>query len=163
MPSLETSLVIIKPDGVQRGLTGAILQRFEQCGLRIIGLRMIDAPKNVVEEHYAEHRDKPFFPHLVDFLCSSTVVIVAIEGAEAVANIRKMVGATEPKSALPGTIRGDYCHTTYLRANNSESQVLPNIIHASDSTESAQRELSLWFKEEDLHYINNSRCDQQFM
>lgn len=162
MSELETSFVMIKPDGVQRGLTGAVLGRLERRGFRVVAMRMLYAPKETVISHYAEHRDKNFFDDLVDFLAGEAVVILGVEGAQAVAAIRKMAGATEPFSALPGTIRGDFCHMTYGRASEKPGRVIANIIHASDSPESAERELALWFSEQELCRAGNRRCDAGF-
>ena len=163
MASLETSFVLLKPDAVQRGLTGQILSRFERCGLCIVGMKMLTASKAILEQHYVEHKDKNFFPTLVEFMEDKTIVILAIEGADAIANIRKLVGDTEPAAAAPGTIRGDFCHMSYARSDKSPAKTLANVIHASDSPVSARRELALWFEEQDICRINNSRCDQFFM
>ncbi len=163
MATLETSFVLLKPDAVQRGLMGQVLARFERCGLRIVGMKMLIAGKATLERHYAEHKNKAFFHSLVEFMEDKTVVVMAIEGANAIGNIRKLVGSTEPANASPGTIRGDLCHMSYARSDNSPAKTLANIIHASDSPESASRELALWFEERDLCHMNNPRCDQFFM
>ena len=163
MPTLETSLVLLKPDAVQRGLIGEIISRFERCGLRIVGMKMLSPSKTILEQHYAEHKEKSFFSSLVQFMENKTIVILAIEGANAISNIRKLVGSTEPASAAPGTIRGDFCHMSYARSEHSEMKTLTNVIHASDSMESANRELVLWFEDKDFCLINNPRCDQNFM
>ncbi|WGK69295.1 nucleoside-diphosphate kinase [Candidatus Haliotispira prima] len=163
MATLETSFVLLKPDAVQRGLVGQIISRFEGCGLRIVGMKMLAADKETLEQHYAEHKGKGFFPSLIEFMNNKTVVILAIEGANAISNIRKLVGSTEPAGAAPGTIRGDFCHMSYARSDNAPAGTLANVIHASDGSESANRELSLWFEEQDICHINNPRCDQFFM
>ncbi len=163
MPTFEISLVLLKPDTVQRGLVGEVISRFERCGLRIIAMKMISPDRGVLEQHYAEHKEKSFFLSLVQFMENKTIVILALEGANAISNIRKLVGSTEPASAAPGTIRGDFCHISYARSESSEMKTLTNIIHASDSMESANRELALWFEDKDFCHINNPRCDQHFM
>ncbi|MEM9424895.1 MAG: nucleoside-diphosphate kinase [Spirochaetota bacterium] len=163
MATLETSFVLLKPDALQRGLMGELLGRFERCGLRIVGMRMCVAERAVVEQHYGEHSGKAFFSSLVDFMAGKVVLILAIEGANAIANIRKLVGSTEPASAAPGTIRGDFCHMSYARSEDSPVGTLANLIHASDGMEAANRELALWFEERDFCHRNNPRCDQFFM
>ena len=163
MTTLETSFVLLKPDAVQRGLSGEIIARFERCGLRIVGMKMLKAGRQRLEQHYAEHKDKEFFPTLLQFMEERTVIVLAIEGANAIGNIRKLVGATEPASAAPGTIRGDFCHMSYARSDSSPVQTLANVVHASDSAEAANRELTLWFAEADMCHMHNPRCDQFFM
>ncbi len=130
----ERTLVLIKPDGVQRLLTGRILSRFEDRGLKIIGLKMIHVDRALADRHYAVHRNKPFFGPLVDFITSSPLVAIALEGPNAIGVVRTMVGATRPEEAAPGTIRGDFALET-----------AQNLIHASDGHETAAAELSLWF------------------
>lgn len=135
----ERSLVIIKPDGVARGLVGEILVRFEKKGLSLAGLKLINVDKATAEKHYAEHAAKPFFPSLLQFISSGPVVVMAVEGNGAIGVIRGLVGPTSGLKAPGGTIRGDFA----LSGQN-------NLIHASDSPESAQRELALWFKNGEL-------------
>jgi len=130
----EKSFIMVKPDGVQRGLVGEIIKRFEQKGFKLVGLKMEMAGKAKMEEHYAEHKDRPFFPPLVAFASSGPVVAMAWEGHNIIKTGRKMIGATNPDSAEMGTIRGD------LAINFRK-----NVIHASDSQESAEREIKLWF------------------
>ena len=130
----ERSLVLVKPDGVQRLLTGRILARFEERGLRIVGLKLVQVDRELAERHYAVHREKPFFPGLVTFITSSPLVAMALEGPNAIAMVRSMVGATRPHEAAPGTIRGDFAVET-----------AQNLVHASDGPETAQSELELWF------------------
>ena len=136
---MERTLIIFKPDAVQRGLCGQILARFEQKGLQIAGMKLMRLPQQLVETHYEPHRGKPFYAGLVKFMTSSPVVVLALEGKDAIAIARKMMGATFGSKAEPGTIRGDF------GVSNSF-----NLIHGSDSPESAQRELSLFFKPEEL-------------
>lgn len=133
---MEKTFIAIKPDAVQRGLTGEVLARFERRGFKIAALKMINASRELAEEHYAEHKEKPFFGSLVDFLTSSPVVAIVLEAPNAVKLSRNMIGATKPEEAAAGTIRGDL--TVDLQAN---------LIHGSDSPESAARELKLWFPE----------------
>ena len=134
--SMETTLVLIKPGGVQRNLIGEITQRIEARGLRVAGLKLIQASKDVVEEHYAEHRGKGFFDGVVSYLCSGPVVAMGVEGTNAVKAIRAMMGATNPVDAAPGTVRGDLALT-----------IEDNLTHSSSDPEAAERELVLWFPE----------------
>ena len=135
----ERTLVLVKPDGVQRLLTGRIIARFEERGLKIVGLKLVRVDRALAERHYAVHRDKPFFGGLVDFITSSPLVAIALEGPSAIAVVRTMVGATRPHEAAPGTIRGDLALET-----------AQNLIHASDGPETAAAELALWFQPEEL-------------
>jgi nucleoside-diphosphate kinase len=136
---MERTLIIFKPDAVQRGLCGDILSRFERKGLQIVGMKLMQIPTSLAETHYEPHRGKPFYPGLVKFMTSSPVIVLALKGKDAITIARKMMGATFGSKAEPGTIRGD------LGVSNSF-----NLIHGSDSPESAARELGLFFKPEDL-------------
>jgi nucleoside-diphosphate kinase len=136
---MERTLIILKPDAVQRGLTGEILTRFEKKGLQIVGLKFMTIPQSLAETHYEPHKGKPFYPGLVKFMTSSPVIVLALAGKDAIAIARKMMGATFGSKAEPGTIRGDY------GVSNSF-----NLIHGSDSPEAAERELKLFFKNEEL-------------
>ena len=133
---MERTLIVVKPDGVQRGLTGEIIARFERRGFTMVALKMMTVTRELAEEHYAEHREKPFFPSLRDFITSSPVVAMVLEAPNAIILSRKMIGATDPLDATSGTIRGDF---------TADKQ--QNLIHGSDSPESAARELALWFPE----------------
>ncbi len=135
----ERTLVLVKPDGVQRLLAGRIIARFEERGLKIVGLKLVRVDRDLAERHYAIHREKPFFGSLVDFITSSPLVAVALEGPNAISVVRAMVGATKPHEAAPGTIRGDLALET-----------AQNLIHASDGPEAATTELSLWFRADEL-------------
>ncbi|DBB04129.1 hypothetical protein WJX77_012545 [Trebouxia sp. C0004] len=135
----ERSFIMIKPDGVNRGLVMDILKRFEQKGYKLVAVKVLVPSKELARKHYAEHDGKPFFPKLVDFLSSGAVVATVWEGKEVVKFGRTMIGATNPLASSPGTIRGDY-----------GIDVGRNIIHGSDGVESAQKEISLWFKSEEL-------------
>jgi nucleoside-diphosphate kinase len=135
----ERTLVLVKPDAVQRLLVGRILARFEERGLKLIGLKLVAVDRELAEGHYAVHREKPFYGGLVDFITSSPLVAVALEGPNAIAVVRSMVGATRPNEAAPGTIRGDFALET-----------AQNLIHASDGPETATSELALWFAPDEL-------------
>jgi nucleoside-diphosphate kinase len=139
----ERTLVLVKPDGVQRLLVGRILARFEERGLKLIGLKLIAVDRDLAERHYAIHREKPFFAGLVEFITSSPLVAAAFEGPNAIGVVRSMVGATRPHEAAPGTIRGDFALET-----------AQNLIHASDGAETALTELALWFKPGELVEYN---------
>ncbi len=145
----ERTFVIIKPDGIKRGLAGAIISRFERAGLKITASKLMLPYPSLVENHYEEHRGKPYFNPLVDLLTSGPVMILALEGAEAIRVVRKINGSTQPIDAAPGTIRGDFGHMSYNRCQERLG-VIVNLVHASDSRESASRELALWFKEDDF-------------
>jgi nucleoside-diphosphate kinase len=136
---LQQTLVIIKPDGVQRGLVGKILTRFEERGLKIVALKMLQVNRALAEKHYAVHQGKFFYEGLVNYISSSPVVAMVIEGHEAINVVRAMVGATRPWEATAGTIRGDYA-----------LMGLRNLIHASDAPETARAEIALWFAPEEL-------------
>ena len=139
--SVERTFVAIKPDGVQRGLIGEILIRFEQKGFKLIGLKQITASRELAEKHYGVHRDRPFFSGLVDFITSGPVVAMVWEGDGVIASARKLIGATKPLEAEPGTIRGD------LAINIGR-----NVIHGSDGVDTAAFEIGLWFQEAELNY-----------
>jgi nucleoside-diphosphate kinase len=139
MPVTERTLVLIKPDGVQRLLAGRILARYEERGLKLVGLKLMTVSRDLAERHYAVHREKPFFGGLVDFITSGPLVAAVLEGPNAIAIVRAMNGATRPHEAAPGTIRGDFALET-----------AQNLVHASDSAETAASELALWFGDEEL-------------
>lgn len=153
--SKERTLVIIKPDGVQRGIVGEILSRFERVGLKIVGVKMIQPS----QEHYYHHyenigkmisrRGQKPFDLTVSMMQAGPVIAFVFEGVEAVALVRKMTGTTEPKSAAPGTIRGDYAHMSFAHADTHDVGV-PNIVHASGDTEEAKAEIAHWFSEAEL-------------
>lgn len=140
---MEKSFVMIKPDGVQRELIGEIIGRFEKKGAKIIGLKLMRIKRELAEKHYEVHQGKPFFEELIKFITSGPVVAMVFEGENMVDIVRKMIGATNPANALPGTVRGDFVLDTGQ-----------NIIHASDSLENAAREISLFFKEDELVSYN---------
>ena len=157
----ERTFVLIKPDGVKRALVGTIMSRFERVGLTLTGLKLVSVDKEKAEKHYESHRGKAFFDPLVRLLSSGPVAAMVLEGAHAISVVRKIVGSTEPKEAPPGSIRGDFCHMSYARSKERLG-VIPNLIHASDSPESAVWELALWFADEDL-VQPYERADAGFM
>lgn len=136
---MERTFVMVKPDGVQRGLVGEILRRFETKGLKLVGGKLMSVSVALAERHYAEHKDRPFFGELVSFITSSPVFAFVLEGKDAIVIARSMMGKTNPVEALPGTIRGDYGISVGM-----------NLIHGSDSSDSAAREIALWFGEAEL-------------
>ena len=133
---MEETLVLIKPDGVKRQICGEILTRYERKGVIIKAMKLLQTPKELAQEHYAEHKDKPFFGELVDFITSGPVLAFVLAGKNAVTSVRTINGATNPVDATPGSIRGDYALT-----------MDSNVVHASDSVDSAAREIHLWFPE----------------
>eukprot|EP00898_Chlorokybus_atmophyticus_P006796 jgi/Chlat1/7117/Chrsp57S06797 len=135
----EISYVMVKPDGVQRGLVGEIISRFERKGFQMKGLKLFQTPKELAETHYEELKEKPFYGKLVDYIISGPVVCMAWEGQGVVASARKLIGATNPLNAEPGTIRGDLA-----------IEVGRNVVHGSDSVENGEREIGLWFSEGEL-------------
>ena len=136
---MQRTLVLAKPDAVQRGLIGEIIGRFERKGLKVVGLRLLTVPRPMAEQHYAVHAGKHFYAGLVEFITSGPVAAIALEGPDAIATVRRMVGKTMPNEAEPGTIRGD------LGISG-----LRNLIHASDAPETAESELQLWFEADAL-------------
>lgn len=136
---MERTFLMVKPDGVQRNLVGQIIQRFETKGFTLVGLKLMKVSRELAEQHYAVHKERPFFGGLIAFIISGPVVAMVWQGNGVVASARKMIGATKPLEAEPGTIRGDYGLDTGR-----------NLIHGSDAIETAQQEISLWFKDEEL-------------
>lgn len=137
-PSIERTLVLVKPDGVRRGLTGEVLRRIEAKGYRLVALELREATADLLADHYAEHAGKPFYDALVEFMLSGPVAAMVLEGERCIEGFRSLAGATDPTVAAPGTIRGD------LGRDWGES-VQQNIVHGSDSPESAAREIKIWF------------------
>jgi nucleoside-diphosphate kinase len=137
--AMERTFLAIKPDGVQRGLVGEIIGRFETKGFTLVGLKFMTVSRELAETHYGVHRERPFFPGLVDFITSGPVVAMVWEGDGVIASARKIIGATNPLNSEPGTIRGDFA-----------VNVGRNIIHGSDAPETALEEIALWFKQEEL-------------
>ncbi len=145
----ERTFAMIKPDGMKRGLAGEVLRRYEQAGLTLTGVKLVNPARSTAEEHYREHKGKAFFDPLVNLLLSGPCLAICLEGAHAVDVARKINGATEPLKAAPGTIRGDFCHMSYSRSADLGG-VISNVIHAADSRENAERELALWFQEGEI-------------
>ena len=140
---MERTFLMVKPDGVQRGVIGDIVARFERKGFQLVGAKLMQVSRELAEQHYAEHKERPFFGELVEFITSGPVFAMVWEGENVIATARQMMGKTNPQEALPGTIRGDFGLT-----------VGKNIIHGSDSKESAAREIQLFFKEEEIVSYN---------
>ncbi len=151
---IERTLVLLKPDAVQRALVGEIISRFERAGLKIVGMKLVWVDENFALKHYTEdlakRRGEEVRKMMVKFLQEGPVVALAFEGVEAVENVRKLVGPTEPKAALPGTIRGDYAHVCFSYADQKK-MVVRNLIHASGNKEDARYEVPLWFDKKELH------------
>ena len=147
---MERTLVLLKPDAVQRALVGEILGRFEAKGLKIVGMKMLHADEALARRHYAVHVDKPFFPSLLAFITSSPLIALALDGENAITRVRTIVGATRPDEAAPGTVRGDYAADTTL-----------NLIHASDAPETAAAELDVFFSDGEL--LGYERCDEAWL
>jgi len=139
MGMIERTLVLIKPDGVQRGLIGEIISRFEKKGLKIVAMKLIKPERELAEKHYAIHKGKPFFEPTVEYITSSPLVAMILEGKNVINIVRKMMGKTNPQEAQPGTIRGDFAQ-----------DIGRNIVHGSDSKESADYEINLWFRPEEI-------------
>ena len=136
--SIERTLVLVKPDGVQRGLTGTILSRIEAKGYRLAGLKQVEASRELLEKHYEEHVGKPFYEPLVEFMLSGPLVAAVFEGHRVIEGFRSLAGTTDPTTAAPGTIRGDFGRDWGVK-------VQQNLVHGSDSPESAEREIGIWF------------------
>ena len=139
MAEVQRTFVAIKPDGVERGLIGEVVNRFERRGLKIVGMKLLQVSREMAETHYGEHKGKPFYEGLVSYITSAPVVGMVLEGKDAVALARNVIGATNPANAAPGTIRGDYA-----------VEIGRNIVHGSDSPESAKREIGIFFNDNEL-------------
>ena len=155
---IERTFVMIKPDGVKRALVGEVISRFEKAGLKLVAMKMLWVDEKFAKEHYTEditlRRGERVRRDLVTFVTEGPVVAMVWEGISAIAVVRKLVGTTEPKAAMPGTIRGDYAHVSFSYADKKQIAV-KNIIHASGDITDAEREIKLWFREHDLHtYLN---------
>lgn len=151
--ALQRSLVLLKPDALDRGIVGEILTRFERRGIKIVGLKMLVSEKDTAEKHYTEdlakRRGEKVREMMITMLTSGPILALVLEGIDIVDVVRQMIGTTEPKSAASGTIRGDYAHISYRYADEKGIGIF-NLIHASDSPESAQTEINVWFKPEEL-------------
>lgn len=144
----ERTFVAIKPDGVKRGLIGRVIDRFEVKGYKIIGLKMLHVTKELAKKHYAEHEGKPFYPRLIEYITSGPIIAMVLQGNDTVVGVRKLMGATNPTNAEAGTIRADFSETMEF-----------NVVHGSDSVESAKREIDLYFKPEELCYDWNTMLE----
>jgi len=147
--NVERTLFIVKPDGVRRGLVGEIVGRLERKGLKLVAAKTVRIAPELAQRHYAEHQGKPFYPSLIQHLTSGPVVVLAVEGRSAVAVVRLLIGATNPQTAAPGTVRGDLA-----------LGITPNLVHASDSLESAARELALYFGPDE--FLAYSRVGEEY-
>ena len=147
---IERTLILLKPDSVQRQLVGEIISRFEKVGLKIVGMKMQWVDASFSKKHYAAHVEKKFYKGLEKMITEGPLIAIVFEGIHAVEVVRKMVGGTEPKTSTPGTIRGDYAHHSYIYAD-SKNKAIKNLIHASGNSEEAKSEVSLWFKDNELH------------
>lgn len=159
---LEKTLVLIKPDGVRRALTGEVITRLERAGLKLIAMKMLHAERNIAKEHYlhddiATRHSEAVWEMLLEFITESPIVAAVFEGVSAIKVVRKLSGSTEPAQAAPGTIRGDFCHHSFDHCDIKKSSIR-NIIHASASLEEAHREIAVWFKETEL--LSYHRCDE---
>lgn len=154
METIEQTLVLLKPDALERGLVGEIIQRFERVGLKIVAMKMLLPTKDHAEGHYTEdlaiRRGEHVRKAMVDMLTSGPIVAIVFEGIEAVELVRKMIGSTEPKSSPPGTIRGDYAHTSFKHVDASTSNKMYNLIHGSATPEEAKQEIAVWFKPDEM-------------
>ncbi len=148
--TVERTFVMIKPDGIQREIAGEIISRFERKGLKLVGMKMMRLSREMAEKHYAEHKGKVFYDSLIEFITSGPVIASVWEGLAAIAIVRKLVGATSPDKAEPGSIRGDYVMCTTF-----------NVVHASDSLETARREINLFFKEHEI--LDYSLTTREFL
>jgi nucleoside-diphosphate kinase len=147
--NVERTLVLVKPDGVRRGVVGEVVARFERKGLKLVAMKTLRVTPELAQRHYAEHQGKPFYPALIQHITSGPIVAIALEGRSAIAVVRLLTGATNPQTAAPGTIRGDLA-----------LGITPNLVHASDSAESATRELSLYFRPDE--FLAYSRVGEEY-
>ncbi len=161
---IQQTLVLVKPDGVQRGLIGEVIKRFEQRGLKIVALKLVKINKDLAKKHYTDditkRRGKKVRDMLLDYVTSGPVVAMAIEGVDCIENVRKICGTTEAKAALPGTIRGDFCHISFAHADE-KSIPTKNIVHASGNEEEAKAELALWFSVDEIN--DYKRVEEEFV
>jgi len=158
---IERTFVAIKPDGVQRGLVGECIKRFENAGLKIVGLKMFWVDQDFSKKHYADHVEKDFYKGLEEYIVSGPVAAMVLEGVSSIEAVRKMVGPTEPGAAQPGTIRGDFAHHTF-KYSDKEGKSVMNLIHASGNKEDAEKEIALWFTTQELfkYKINHEHHTQ---
>jgi nucleoside-diphosphate kinase len=147
---IERTFVAIKPDGVMRGLVGEVLKRFENAGLKMVGMKMFWVDRDFSKKHYSAHVSKPFYKGLEEYIVSGPVVAIVLEGVHAVEVVRKIVGGTEPTKAVPGTIRGDFSHHSMEYTDKAGKSVM-NLIHASGNKKEADSEIELWFTKKELY------------
>ena len=147
---IERTFVALKPDTVRRGIAGEIITTFEEAGFKMIGMKMVWADEDLLQEHYSEHVDKDFYERLEEYMKSGPVIAMVLEGVNAVKNVRKIVGETDPREASPATIRGRFAHMSFAHADESGS-LHKNIIHASAELDEAEKEIDLWFDDEEVH------------
>jgi len=162
--AIERTLVIIKPDGVKRGLVGEIIRRIERTGLKILSMRMVWVEKDFAKKHYFDiekRYDKRIFENLVKYITEGPVITICFEGIDAIEIVRKIIGDTYPNKAQPGTIRGDFCHISKAYANKNKKRV-GNLIHASANKKEAKQELELWFSVDELHEYKTSHENEVF-
>lgn len=152
---IERTFVALKPDTVRRGITGEIITTFEEAGFKICGMKMVWADEELLKDHYSEHVDKDFYERLEEYMSSGPVVAMVLEGVNAVKNVRKIVGETDPREASPATIRGRFAHMSFAHADESGS-LHKNIIHASAELDEAEKEIGLWFDEDEIHSYKQS-------
>lgn len=157
MTYVERTFVALKPDAVKRGLMGKIINQFEEAGFKIMGMKMIQATDQLLEQHYEEHVDKPFYDDLADYMKEGPVVGMVLEGVHAAENVRKIVGDTSAKDAHPSTIRGRFAHMSMEHADEAGSNY-KNLVHASEPGE-AEREIEIWFEDEELHDYTHTQTE----
>ncbi|MFB6241372.1 MAG: nucleoside-diphosphate kinase [Candidatus Nanosalina sp.] len=156
---VETTFVALKPDAVKRGIVGEIVSRIEDAGFKIAGMKMVQATDQLLEQHYEEHVDKPFYESLADYMKEGPLVAMAVEGVHAVENMRKIVGDTDASEAHPATIRGRFAHMSMEHAD-AAGRNYKNIVHASATREEAEREIDIWFSEDELHDYRTSHEEE---
>lgn len=153
---IEKTFVALKPDTVKRGITGKIIDIFEEAGFKIVGMKMVWADSERLQKHYSEHVNKDFYDRLEEYMSSGPIVAMVLEGVNAVENVRKIVGETDPKEADPSTIRGRFAHMSFEHADGS-GRLHKNIIHASAEKDEAEKEIGIWFDEEELHSFESAQ------
>jgi len=156
---VNKTFVALKPDTVKRGLTGEIIATIEDTGMKIMGMKMVQATDQLLEQHYEEHVDKPFYDGLAEYMKDGPIVALVVEGVHAVDNMRKIIGDTDASEAQPATIRGRYAHMSMDHADDA-GNLYRNIIHASATEEEAEKEVGIWFSEDELHEYQNTFEDE---
>ncbi len=156
---VEQTFVALKPDTVKRGITGKIITIFEEAGFKICGMKMVWADSDILQQHYEEHVDKDFYEGLEEFMSSGPIIAMVLEGVNAVENGRKLVGSTDPKDADPSTIRGRFAHMSFDHADSSDT-LHKNVIHASAELDEAEREIEIWFNDNEIHSFEHAHESQ---